>query len=52
MEALDFGKYNFYVWTCYGLTLFILALNIVLPWLEKKKLLKRIKRKHYLENIK
>ena len=27
MEALQMGKYGFYVWTCFGLTLSVLIFN-------------------------
>ena len=50
MEALDFGKYNFYIWASYGLTFIALIWNVVIPLLEKKKLLKSIKRRAYLNN--
>ncbi len=50
MEALDFGKYNFYIWASYGLTFLVLIWNIVIPMLEKKKLIKDIKRRNYLNN--
>ena len=50
MEALDFGKYNFYIWASYGLTFIILIWNIAIPLLEKKKLIKDIKRRNYLAN--
>ena len=50
MEALDFGKYNFYIWASYGLTFIVLAWNIVTPWLAKKKLVKELKRRNYLNN--
>ncbi len=48
MEALDFGKYNFYIWASYGLTFLILVWNVVIPFIEKKKLIKSIKRRNYL----
>ena len=50
MEALDFGKYNFYIWASYILTFVILIWNVVIPWLEKKKLIKDINRRNYLAN--
>jgi len=50
MEALDFGKYNFYIWASYGLTFLILIWNVVIPFIEKKKLIKSIKRRNYLNN--
>ena len=50
MEALDFGKYNFYIWASYGLTFLILIWNVVIPLLAKKKLIKDIKRRNYLKS--
>ena len=50
MEALDFGKYNLYIWASYGLTFIVLLWNVVIPLLEKKKLIKDIKRRNYLAN--
>lgn len=50
MEALDFGKYNFYIWASYGLTFIVLVWNVVIPVLAKKKLIKDIKRRNYLNN--
>lgn len=38
-EFLAMGKHGFYVWTCFGITLSIMALNLVLPWLARKKYL-------------
>jgi len=50
MEALDFGKYNFYIWASYGLTLMVLLWNIIVPLLAKNKLIKDIKRRNYLNS--
>ncbi len=50
MEVLDFGKYNLYIWASYGLTFLVLILNVALPYFEKKKLLKSIQRRNYLNN--
>ncbi|HFD32462.1 MAG TPA: heme exporter protein CcmD [Gammaproteobacteria bacterium] len=50
MEALDFGKYNFYIWASYGITFVVLVWNITIPLLQKKKLLKNIKRRNYLNS--
>ena len=50
MEALDFGKYNFYIWVSFGLTFIVLIWNVVTPYLQKKKLIKSIKRRNYLNN--
>ena len=48
MEHLDFGKYNFYIWVSYSVTFLVLIMNIIMPVLAKKKILKSIKRKMYL----
>jgi len=50
MDALDFGKYNLYIWASYGLTFIVLLWNIVIPLLAKKKLIKDIKRRNYLNS--
>ena len=50
MEALEFGKYNFYIWASYGLTFMVLLWNVAIPLLAKKKLIKDIKRRNYLAN--
>lgn len=50
MELLDFGKYNFYIWASYGITFLVLALNVALPYVEKKNFLKKIKRRNYLND--
>ena len=47
MEALDFGKYNFYIWASYGLTFMVLLWNVAIPLLAKKKLIKDKKRPNY-----
>ena len=50
IEALDFGKYNLYIWASYGLTFVVLIWNVVIPLLAKKKLIKSIQRRNYLNN--
>lgn len=50
MDALDFGKYNLYIWASYGLTFIVLLWNIVIPLLAKNKLIKDIKRRNYLNS--
>ena len=50
MEALDFGKYNLYIWASYCITFIVLLWNVVIPLLAKKKLIKNIKRRNYLNN--
>jgi len=36
------GGYAFYVWTSYGLTLIVLLANIILPIVQRKKLLREL----------
>ncbi len=43
-EFLDMGGYAFYVWSSYGLTLVILAINVIGPLQLHKKLLTDIAR--------
>ena len=47
MNLNDFfhmGGYAFYVWTSYGIALFVLLLNVILPLRQRKKLLAGIAR--------
>ena len=43
-EFFAMGGYAFYVWTSYGITLFVIVLNIVMPMLHRKKVISRVKR--------
>jgi heme exporter protein D len=43
-EFFDMGGYAFYVWTSYGLTFAVLALNIVLPLMQRKQNVSRVRR--------
>jgi heme exporter protein D len=38
-EFLAMGKHGFYVWLCFGITLAVMVLNVVLPWLARRKYL-------------
>jgi len=38
----DMGGYAFYVWTAYGVTFLVLLINIVLPILQRKQLLRQL----------
>lgn len=38
-EFIAMGKHGFYVWTCFGITLAALLLNVALPWLARKRYL-------------
>jgi heme exporter protein D len=44
-EFFHMGGYGFYVWTSYGIALFVLLLNIILPARHHRKLLTDIARK-------
>jgi heme exporter protein D len=41
-EFLNMGGYAFYVWTSYGLTLLVLLVNIILPIMQRKQLLRSL----------
>lgn len=38
------GGYAFFVWMSYGLTLLVIVLNIVMPLIQRKQVIKRVKR--------
>ncbi|MDD4913553.1 MAG: heme exporter protein CcmD [Methylococcales bacterium] len=39
---LEMGGYGFYVWTAYGVTLLVLLLNILLPVVQRRQLLRQL----------
>ncbi len=41
-EFLNMGGYAFYVWTSYGITFVVLLVNIVLPIIQRKTLLRSL----------
>jgi heme exporter protein D len=43
-EFFAMGGYAFFVWTSYGLTLAVIVLNIIMPVLQRKKVISRVKR--------
>ena len=45
-EFLNMGGYGIYVWSAYGITFFIFAVNLFLSLQEKKQIKKIIR--HYL----
>jgi len=54
MNWTDFfhmGGYAFFVWTSYGLALVIVLVNIISPLLQRKKVIKHIKRTIKREQI-
>ncbi len=38
-DFLAMGKHGFFVWSAYGLSLLVLALNVVLPILARRRYL-------------
>ena len=43
-EFFHMGGYAFYVWTSYGIALFVLLINVILPLRQRNKLLDNIAR--------
>jgi len=39
---LAMGGYAFYVWTAYGVTFAVLLINILLPVIQRKQLLRQL----------
>jgi heme exporter protein D len=44
-DFMHMGGYAFYVWSAYGLTAAILALNALLPSLRERRLLRTLARR-------
>jgi len=40
-EFFAMGGYGFYVWTAYGITLAVLAANLMIPVMQRKQWLRR-----------
>ena len=43
-EFFAMGGYAFFVWTSYGIALLVIVLNIVMPVMQRKKVINRVKR--------
>ena len=43
-EFFEMGGYAFCVWTSYGLTFAVIVLNIIMPVMQRKKVINRVKR--------
>lgn len=41
-EFFAMGKYGFYVWTSYGIAFVVLLVNLVLPIVQRKALLRSL----------
>lgn len=46
---LAMGKHGFYVWLAYGLSALIIALNILIPLWQKKRLIHQLKQQQKRE---
>ncbi|MCD5992891.1 heme exporter protein CcmD [Pseudomonas sp. CDFA 602] len=49
-DFLAMGRHGLYVWSAYGICLFVLVLNVVLPVLARRRFLqqeaRRLRREH------
>ena len=43
-EFFAMGGYAFFVWMSYGLTFLVIVINIVMPLIQRKQVIKRVKR--------
>ncbi len=43
-EFFAMGGYAFFVWMSYGITVAVIVLNIVMPLIQRKQVIKRVKR--------
>jgi heme exporter protein D len=50
-EFFHMGGYAFFVWTSYALTFAVIVANIILPIMQRKKVIARIKRAVKREKI-
>ena len=49
LEMLQMGKYGVYVWSSYGLALFIMAFIAIKPLVDKKSIFKELAMKYRRE---
>ena len=50
-EFFHMGGYAFFVWTSYGLAFVVVVANIIAPLMQRKKVVKQIKRTIKREQI-
>ena len=48
-EFLDMGGYGFNVWSVYALFAILVAVNLILPWRKKQKIIRQLKRRMTLD---
>jgi len=44
-EFLHMGGYGFYVWSSYGIAMVVLVINVLLPMLQRRRLLAHLARR-------
>ncbi len=49
-DFLHMGGYGFYVWSSYGLCLLVLLMNIVLPILREKQIIRMLMKRQERED--
>jgi len=49
LEMLQMGKYGAYVWSSYGLALFVMAFIAIKPLMDKKNIIKELAMKYRRE---
>ncbi len=48
-EVFAMGGHGVYVWSCYAITLVVLALNVMQPWLARRRLVNEAARRRRRE---
>lgn len=48
-DFIDMGGYGFNVWSVYALFAILVAVNLILPWRKKQKIVRQLKRRMTLE---
>jgi len=48
-EFVDMGGYGFNVWSVYALFAILIAVNLILPWRKKQRIIRQLKRRMTLE---
>lgn len=48
-NAFAMGGHGVYVWSCYAITLAVLVLNVVQPWLARRRLVNEAARRRRRE---
>jgi heme exporter protein D len=48
-EFIDMGGYGFNVWSVYALFAILVAVNLIMPWRKKQKIVRQLKRRMALD---